>query len=178
VLQPWLWQLLLRELAARGPLDTYPGWDTAHERLYDWHKGQDGRLLDTHYHLLALGRLEDVVLRLDTSLRTLPTTAWLYELYAITAAPMREPVDLGMTAAHRADLLAGELAPDAFRRNRALTLLVTALWLAVDPRNRLPSAQPELNFTISASFRDLALHAEANGAVLRSEAARYEARTA
>jgi hypothetical protein len=47
------------------------------------------------------------------------------------------------------------------------------LWLAVDPRNRLPAAQPELNFTISASFRDLALHPDANSAVLRSEAARY-----
>ncbi|WP_225850678.1 hypothetical protein [Streptomyces sp. HPF1205] len=178
VLQPWLWQLLLRELAGRGPQDPYPDWDTAHERLYDWHKGRDGHLLDTHYHQLALGRLEEVVSRLDASLRALPTTAWLYELYAITAAPMREPVDVAVTASQRADRLAGELAPDGFRRNRALTLLVTALWLAADPRNRLPSAQPELNFTISATFRDLALHADANGAVLRSEAARYEARTA
>ncbi|MBM9504295.1 hypothetical protein [Actinacidiphila acididurans] len=176
VLQPWLWQLLLRELAGRGPGDPYPDWDTAHQRLHDWHAARDGDDLDTHYHRLALGRVEEVVAHLDASLRTLPTTAWLYELYAITAAPMRDPVDLTMTAAGRADRLAAELAPDGFRHNRALTLLVTALWLAVDPRNRLPSAQPELNFTISASFRDLALHADANGAVLRSEAARYEAR--
>jgi hypothetical protein len=86
---------------------------------------------------------------------------------------MRLPVLVTAPASHRADRLARELAPDAYRDDRSLALLVTALWLAVDPRNRLPSARPELNFTISASFRDLALHADANSAVLRSEAARY-----
>ncbi|PYC79465.1 hypothetical protein C7C46_13940 [Streptomyces tateyamensis] len=174
VLQPWLWLLLLRELADRPADGPYPDWHTAHQRLHSWHAAREGHLLTAYYHRLALGRVEEVVRRLETSLHALPTEAWLYELYAITAAPMRQPVDLAVTASYRADLLARELAPEAFRDHRALALLVTSLWLAVDPRNRLPSSRPELNFTISASFQDLAWHTDANSAVLRSEAARYE----
>ncbi|TQF06076.1 hypothetical protein E6W39_32480 [Kitasatospora acidiphila] len=175
MLQPWLWLLLLRELAARGPGGPYPDWDTAHQRLHDWHADREGHQVSALSHQLSLGQVESVVAHLEAGLSSLPTEAWLYELYAITAAPMREPVDATVSASHRADQLARRLAPEAFRRHRALALLVTALWLAVDPRNRLPSARPELNFTISASFRDLALHTpDANGAVLRSEAARYE----
>ncbi|MGE7436642.1 P-loop NTPase family protein [Kitasatospora sp. NPDC001175] len=178
VLQPWLWLLLLRELADRPAGGPYPDWDTAHQRLHAWHADRKGHLPNAYYHRLSLGQVEEVVARLESSLHTLPTEAWLYELYAITAAPMREPVDVSVSASHRADLLARELAPDAFRHHRALALLVTSLWLAVDPRNRLPNARPELNFTISASFRDLAWHTDdANSAVLRSEAARYEAHT-
>jgi hypothetical protein len=173
--QPWLWLLLLRELAGRGPDGPYPDWETAHRSLRDWHADREGHQLSTLYHQLSLERVESVVGHLGGSLRTLPTEAWLYELYAITAAPMREPVDASVSASHRADQLARRLAPEAYHRHRALALLVTALWLAVDPRNRLPSARPELNFTISASFRDLALHTpDADGSMLRSEAARYE----
>ncbi|MCX4750348.1 hypothetical protein OG455_33385 [Kitasatospora sp. NBC_01287] len=175
VLQPWLWLLLLRELAARPADGPYPDWRAAHQRLHAWHAAREGHLLDAHYHRLALGELEEVIAHLEERLHVLPTEAWLYELYAITAAPQREPVDTSMPASARADRLARELAPAAFRHHRALALLVTALWLAVDPRNRLPNARPELNFTISASFRDLAWHTDdANSAVLRSEAARYE----
>lgn len=177
VLQPWLWLVLLRELAQRGEGDRYPDWTRAHELLREWHAARDGHELGTRYHELALGRVEDVVTHLAASLHTLPTEAWLYELYAITAAPMRTPVVTDVPASHRADSLTRQLAPRGYRDHRSLALLVTALWLAVDPRNRLPSARPELNFTISASFRDLALHADANSAVLRSEGARYEART-
>ncbi len=174
--QPWLWLLLLRELAARDADGPYPDWTTAHRRLLEWHGSRrGGHPLQVLYHRLALGELEHVVAHLDASLRTLPTEAWLYELYTVTAAPMRDPVVVEVSASHRADALARELAPASYQDRRSLALLVTALWLAVDPRNRLPSARPELNYTISASFRDLALHADANSAVLRSEAARYEA---
>ncbi|AEW97076.1 hypothetical protein SCATT_47050 [Streptantibioticus cattleyicolor NRRL 8057 = DSM 46488] len=177
VFQPWLWLVLLRELAGREAAGPYPDWTAAHTRLRDWHAGRPGGRLGAHYHQLALGEVDQVVAGLAAGLTTLPTEAWLYELYAVTAAPMRDPVDVTMPASHRADVLTRELAPRAYAERRSLALLVTSLWLAADPRNRLPSARPELNFTISAAFRDLALHADANGAVLRSEAARYETRT-
>ncbi|MBY8885746.1 hypothetical protein K7472_12915 [Streptomyces sp. PTM05] len=177
VLQPWLRLLLTRELAAREEGGPHPDWDTAHQRMLAWHADRPGHELAVPHHTLALGRVDEVVTALRLSLGGLPTEAWLYELYAVTAAPMREPVVLTEPASHRADRLARDLAPEAYGKHRSLALLVTSLWLAVDPRNRLPSARPELNFTISASFRDLALHADANSAVLRSEAARYEART-
>lgn len=176
VLQPWLRLLLLRELAARPADGPYPDWAAAHQRLHAWHAARrPGHLLDTHYHQLALGQVEEVVEHLEMRLHTLPTEAWLYEVYAITAAPQCRPVDASVPASTRADRLARDLAPDAFRHQRALALLVTSLWVAVDPRNRLPNAGPELNFTISSSFRDLAWHTDdANSAVLRSEAARYD----
>ncbi|ONK12635.1 hypothetical protein [Streptomyces sp. MP131-18] len=174
VLHPWLRLLLLRELAARpaGGQD----WTAVHTALREWHRTHD-RPLDAYYHSLALGELEPVVARLNTSLSTLPSTdEWLYELYAITAAPMRRPVDPDEPPSRRAPRLAQELAPTAFHEHRALSILVTSLWLSADPRNRLPTSSPELNYTIRTMFRELGVHSHARAAGLIHEAAKYEAR--
>ncbi|MCA6095204.1 hypothetical protein LE181_23950 [Streptomyces sp. SCA3-4] len=168
VLHPWLRLLLCQELA-RSPQQ----WEAVHERLRTWHL-QHGHPLDVLYHALALGRLDDVVDHLAGQLGELDRTeAWLYELYAITAAPLREPVLPGLTATLRADRLAAALAPRSFAGRRALTVLVTSLWLATDPRNRLPRARPELNLTISSMFQDLALRSDPRRVGLRHEAAKY-----
>ncbi len=147
-----------------------------HTALRDWHRTH-ARPLDAYYHSLALGELEPVVARLHTSLSTLPSTdEWLYELYAITAAPMRRPVDPDEPPSRRAPRLAQELAPAAFGEHRALSILVTSLWLSADPRNRLPTSSPELNYTIRTMFRELGVHSHARAAGLIHEAAKYEAR--
>lgn len=175
VLQPWLRLLLLQELAGR-PAGERPEWSAVHTGLRDWCEDH-ARPLDAFYHRLALGELEAVVGRLNNSLRTLPDIdAWLYELYAITAAPLRRPVDTGGSAARRAFRLAEELAPAAFRDHRALTVLVTSLWLATDPRNRLPSPARSLNPTINSMFRELGAHADVKAAGLMHEAHRYQER--
>ncbi|WP_159037296.1 hypothetical protein [Streptomyces specialis] len=175
VLHPWLRLLLLRELATR-PAGDAPDWTATHTTLRDWYHTQ-GQPLDEYYHRLALGELETVVDRLHVSLGTLPDVdAWLYELYAVTAAPSRDPVNPGPPASRRALRLAEELAPRSFRDHRALTVLVTSLWLATDPRNRLPVTAPELNHTIGAMFRELGTHAQPRAAGLLHEAHRYAER--
>ncbi|ARQ72318.1 hypothetical protein CAG99_12770 [Streptomyces marincola] len=175
VLHPWLRLLLLDELARR-PDGAGRDWTAVHTALRDWHRVHD-RPLDAYYHSLALGDLEPVVARLATSLSTLPgTDEWLYELYAITAAPMRRPVDPAEPPARRAASLARELAPAAFADHRALSILVTSLWLSADPRNRLPAQSPELHYTIRTMFRELGVHSHARAAGLIHEAAKYEAR--
>ncbi len=78
-----------------------------------------------------------------------------------------------VSATLRADRLAAELAPRSFAQRRALTVLVAALWLAADPRNRLPGARPELNLTISSMFQDLAMRSDPRRVGLRHEAAKY-----
>ncbi|MEU4211714.1 hypothetical protein AB0F13_17205 [Streptomyces sp. NPDC026206] len=168
VLHPWLRLLLCGELA-RSPRR----WEQVHEELRGWHL-LHGHPLDVLYHALALGRLDDVVGHLAGGLVELADTdAWLYELYAVTAAPLREPVLAGLTATLRADRLAAELAPRSFAERRTLSVLVAALWLATDPRNRLPSARPELNLTISSMFQDLAMRSDPRRVGLRHEAAKY-----
>lgn len=170
VLHPWLRLLLLQELARSSSR-----WDEVHELLQDWH-ARHGHPLDVLYHALARGRLDDVVAHLARSLTGLPgTDAWLYELYAVTAAPVRTPVLPGQTPTLRVDRLAEELAPASFAApdRRALTMLVTALWLAGDPRNRMPAARPELNDTISSMFQSLAMHSDPRRVGLRHEAAKY-----
>ncbi|MFI1178918.1 hypothetical protein ACH4UT_05110 [Streptomyces sp. NPDC020799] len=168
VLHPWLHLLLLQALA-RDP----DRWDETHETMQSWHRLR-GRTPEVMYHALARGRLDDVVDHLAHNLVEVPDTdTWLYELYAITAAPLREPVVPERSATHRVDQLAAGLAPRSFVAHRAMTLLVTALWLAADPRNRLPGASPELNLTIGSMFQDLALHSDPRRAGLRHEAAKY-----
>ncbi|MGK5545924.1 hypothetical protein ACSNOH_14490 [Streptomyces sp. URMC 127] len=169
VLHPWLRLLLLTELAGSSR------WDEVHEVLQEWH-ARNGHPLDALYHALARGRLGEVVGHLARSLTDLPgTDAWLYELYAVTAAPLRTPVLPGQTATLRVDRLAEELAPESFAApdRRALTMLVTALWLAGDPRNRVPAARPELNDTIGSMFQSLAMHSDPRRVGLRHEAAKY-----
>ncbi|RLU87486.1 hypothetical protein CTZ27_22930 [Streptomyces griseocarneus] len=167
-LHPWLRLLLLQELAGRRDL-----WDGTHARLQDWHR-LHGHPLDVTYHALARGKLDDAVehLALAFTERT-ETDAWLYELYAVTAAPLRTPVVTQWTAALRIEGLAEGLAPGSFTTRRTLTVLVTALWLAADPRNRLPSGNPELNLTIALMFQDLALRAAPGRVGLLREAAKY-----
>ncbi|MFF7726719.1 hypothetical protein [Streptomyces sp. NPDC008001] len=170
VLHPWLRLLLLEELARRRSR-----WEVVHELMQDWH-ARHGHRLDVLYHALALGRLDDVVGHLALDLTELPgTEAWLYELYAVTAAPLRAPVVPGQTPTLRVDRLAEELAPRSFADpgRRALTMLVAALWLAGDPRNRMPAARPELNDTISSMFQNLAMHSDPRRVGLRHEAAKY-----
>lgn len=168
VLHPWLRTLLLQELARA------PGhWDAVHERLRVW-QTSNGHPLEAQYHALALNRMDDVVDHLARSLVNLPDTdAWLYELYAITAAPLRVPVVPGQSATLRADRLAADLAPRSFAARRALTVLVAALWLAGDPRNRLPGARPELHFTIGSTLQNLAMYSDPPRVGLRHEAAKY-----
>ncbi|MFC5146682.1 hypothetical protein ACFPP6_18590 [Streptomyces aureoversilis] len=168
VLHPWLRLLLLQELAR-----SRSRWDETHEQLQVWHMLY-GHPLDVRYHALALGQLDDVVDHLARSLTELPDTdAWLYELYAVTAAPLRTPVLPERTATLRVDRVAEELAPRSFAERRALTMLVAALWLAGDARNRLPAARPELNDTIGSMFQSLAMHSDPRRVGLRHEAAKY-----
>lgn len=48
-----------------------------------------------------------------------------------------------------------------------------SLWLASDPRNRLPGAHPELNRTINAMFQYLAMRSVPTRVGLMHEAAKY-----
>jgi hypothetical protein len=168
VLHPWLRLLLLEELATDPDL-----WSDAHRRLRRWYEEQ-GRPVEALYHALALDDGDAVVTALgDRLARASSTESWLRDLYAITAAPLRRPVDARRAAAERVDLLAEELAPQAFTNRPSLAILMTALWLARDPRNRLPTPAVSLNPTIAAMFQDLALHASPRRAGLRQEALRY-----
>ncbi|MBM4792261.1 hypothetical protein HXP44_09390 [Streptomyces sioyaensis] len=168
VLHPWLRLLLLRELAA-GP----DRWTAVHGKLRTWHI-EHGHPLEVLYHSLALHRVDDVIEHLAQRLVELSdTNVWLYELYTITAAPLREAVLPEQSATLRAEELAAELAPRAFAAHTPLTLLVISLWLASDPRNRLPDANPELNRTINAMFQDLAMRSVPTRIGLMHEAAKY-----
>lgn len=175
VLHPWLRLLLLEELAEGDG----GRWRRAHERLRAWHQEQ-GRALDALYHQLALERLDTVVDAFVASFRSTGAgadgTAWLRELYHVTAAPLRRAGLPGGHAPHRASLLAQRLAPvnHADRElGRPLAELCAALWLAGDPRNRLPSGRPELNYRIGVMFRQLAMVPNADADTLLNEAARY-----
>ncbi|MGX1971089.1 hypothetical protein [Streptomyces kronopolitis] len=168
VLHPWPRLLLLRELAA-----VPDRWTAVHGRLRTWHT-EHGHPLDVLYHSLALHEVDEVVEHLARRLAELSDTeVWLYELYAVTAAPLREPVLPEQSATLRAEQLAAELAPRAFAAHTPLTLLVLSLWLASDPRNRLPGAQPELNRTINAMFQYLAMRSAPTRVGLLHEAAKY-----
>lgn len=168
VLHPWLRLLLLQELAARPDR-----WLAVHEQLRSWH-AHHGHPLEVLYHSLALHRADDVVEHLARRLVELSDTdIWLYELYTITAAPLREPVVPEQSATLRLEQLAADLAPRSFAEHTPLSLLVIGLWLASDPRNRLPGANPELNRTINAMLQDLAMRSVPRRIGLMHEAAKY-----
>ncbi|MFI8993319.1 hypothetical protein [Streptomyces sp. NPDC053542] len=185
VLHPWLRLVLLRALARHEP-EGPSGWITVHKALRDWHRSEQQtqqHRIDALYHSLALNDLDQVVAHLAGQFTALSgTDQWLYELYAITAAPMplsvapwqREEQD-DVAPSDRVQELARRLAPGAFEEHWELTLLVTALWLAADPRNRVAHS-PELNSTIAAMFRRLAAPSRSGATGLFREAERYEPR--
>ncbi|MBZ4017164.1 hypothetical protein [Streptomyces purpurogeneiscleroticus] len=185
VLHPWLRLVLLQALAQHEP-DGSTGWVAAHTALRDWHRREQQtqhHRLDALYHSLALNDLNQVVAHLAGQFTELPgTDQWLYELYAITAAPMLLPVaprqrgERDPSPSDRVRELAARLAPGALEEHWALTMLVTALWLAADPRNRVANSTPELNSTIAAMFHTLAALPHSGAAGLLREAERYEPR--
>ncbi|MGW2823006.1 hypothetical protein ACWC24_18745 [Streptomyces sp. NPDC001443] len=164
VIHPWLRLLLLTELAGLpGPADP---WENTHRTLRDRAGAQP---VDQHYHSLALEDMDPAVDHLVDRLRdsTVPVGVWLRDLYAITAAPMREPVDTAVPAPQRALDLAHRCAPRNYANPgiwRDLAVLVACLWMASDPRNRLParpippgsSPSAELNETIARKLGNLA----------------------
>jgi hypothetical protein len=184
VLQPWLRLVLLQALAQPSP-EGPSGWVTVHRALRGWHQGEQQtqrHRLDARYHSLALNELDQTVAYLAGQFTALPgTEQWLYELYAITAAPMLAPVapperEEGEPPSDRVRELARQLAPAALDEHWSLTMLVTALWLAADPRNRVANSMPELNSTIAAMFHRLAALPHSGAAGLLKEAERYEPR--
>ncbi|MFJ1649208.1 hypothetical protein [Streptomyces sp. NPDC088258] len=185
VLQPWLRLVLLQALSHEPP-DDPSGWVTTHESLRSWHQREQWprrHLLDARYHSLALNELDRTVAYLAERFGELPSTdQWLYELYAVTAAPMRVPVAPagpgrhGPSPSDRVRELARQLAPASLDEHWSLTMLVTALWLAADPRNRVAHSAPELNSTIAAMFHRLAALPHSGAAGLLREAERYEPR--
>ncbi|MEV0598883.1 hypothetical protein AB0I82_06200 [Streptomyces sp. NPDC050315] len=185
VLHPWLRLVLLQALGRHEP-EGPSGWITTHTALRDWHRREQQtqqRRLDALYHSLALNDLNQVVAYLARRFTALPgTDQWLYELYAITAAPMLIPVaprgrgEQEPTPSDRVRDLARRLAPAALDEHWSLTMLVTALWLAADPRNRVANSTPELNSTIAAMFHRLTALPHSSAAGLLREAERYEPR--
>jgi hypothetical protein len=184
-LQPWLRLLLLQELSLR-PAGSPADWNSVHQELRDWHLGEQQNQrhqLDAVYHLLSLNELDQAVAHLAGRFTELPSTdQWLYELYAITAAPMLVPVaprqdgERQPSPSDRVRELARQLAPGALDEHWSLTMLVTALWLAADPRNRVANSTPELNSTIAAMFHRLAALPHSGATGLLGEAERYEPR--
>jgi hypothetical protein len=174
VLHPWLRLLLLDRLTdpASGSLDD---WRRLHEVLATWHE-RHHQPLDGLYHRLAQGGLQPVVDHFAAGVARADLVPWLRELYHVTAAPMYSPWLSGEAPQRQASELARELAPDAYadeRLGRPLAELSAALWLAGDPRNRLPLGRPELNHKISAKLRQVAAVADADADTLLDEAARY-----
>ncbi|MFJ2746148.1 hypothetical protein ACIO3O_41540 [Streptomyces sp. NPDC087440] len=174
VLHPWLRLLLLDRLKdpTSGSLER---WRQLHEVLASWH-ARHQQPLDALYHRLARGELSSVVDHFGLGLADGDLIPWLRELYHVTAAPMYPAWLSDEPPQRRATELARELAPDAYadeRLGRPLAELCAALWLAGDPRNRLPLGHPELNHKISAKLRQLAMVAEADADTLLDEAERY-----
>ncbi|MFI5805153.1 hypothetical protein [Streptomyces sp. NPDC051561] len=174
VLHPWLRLLLLDRLTdpTGGTLER---WRRLHEVLASWH-ARHHQPLDALYHRLAKGELPLIVDHFSTGVSARDLVPWLRELYHVTAAPMYAAWLSDEPPQRRATELARELAPDAYadeRLGRPLAELCAALWLAGDPRNRLPLGHPELNHKISAKLRQLAMVADADADTLLDEAERY-----
>lgn len=177
VLHPWLRLLLLEQLA--GPPGDPTDWRHAHGMLRAWHE-RHSRRLDALYHRLALDELDTVVSDFAVTFTRAETTgdavAWLRALYQVTAAPMHRAQLSNARASLNASTLARRHAPRAYADHelgRPLAELTAALWLAGDPRNRLPPGRPELNYRIAAMLRQLAMSANADADTLLDEAARY-----
>jgi hypothetical protein len=174
VLHPWLRLLLLDELSG-PPGGSEEEWRSIHRTLAEWHE-RHGQPLDSLYHRLALDELEAVVRHFITGLTAADLRPWLRELYHVTAAPVYWAKLSDAPPPRRAGELAREHAPQAYADRaggRPLAELCAALWLAGDPRNRLPPGNPELNYKIGAMFRQLAMVADADADTLLDEAARY-----
>jgi hypothetical protein len=174
VLHPWLRLLLLERLSA-PPSGSLGRWRALHTRLADWHARQH-QPLDCLYHRLARGELQAVVDHLTPGVGAADLVPWLRELYHITAAPMYRAWLSDEPPRRQATEVARELAPAAYADQtlgRPLAELCAALWLAGDPRNRLPLGNPELNHKISAMLRQVAAVADADADTLLDEAIRY-----
>ncbi|GHH51211.1 hypothetical protein [Streptomyces candidus] len=174
VLHPWLRLLLLERLSA-PPSGSLERWRALHSRLASWHQRQH-HPLDCLYHRLAKGELQSLVDHLARGVGAADLTPWLRELYHVTAAPMYRAWLSDGPPRRQASELARELAPDAYADQtlgRPLAELCAALWLAGDPRNRLPLGNPELNHKISAMLRQVATAADADADTLLDEAIRY-----
>ncbi|WP_333772295.1 hypothetical protein [Streptomyces sp. IBSBF 3136] len=147
VLHPWLRLLLLTRLADARPGTAHmpaglDSWDSVHTYLQQ--KATDNRrTLDVQYHALAQEQVKPVVDHLAAGLIAQPVALdeWMRELYTITGAPLRYST-AGETASTRARTLAETTGfrPDSLKY--ALALLVSALCLAGDARNRIPVAGP------------------------------------
>ena len=179
VLHPWLRLLLLDELAGSGRPDAATYWEYAHTVLKSWYERR-GRDIDVLYHRLALNELDTVVDSFRCSFRSMnnPSDAhrWLRDLYHVTAAPVNRTRFTGASPTYTADEFARRYASVSYADHelgRPLAELVAALWLAGDPRNRLPPGRPELNFRIAAMFRQLAMATDVDANTLLDEAARY-----
>ncbi|MGP3984813.1 hypothetical protein ACTWQI_28045, partial [Streptomyces sp. KR80] len=174
VLHPWLRLLLLDELSG-PPTGSEEEWQSIHRVLADWHH-RHGQPLDSLYHRLSLDQLDEVVRYFIDGLAAPDLRPWLRELYHVTAAPLYRAQLSDAPPHRRAGELAREHAPEAYAdrdRGRPLAELSAALWLAGDPRNRLPPGRPQLNYKIGAMFRQLAMAADADADTLLDEAARY-----
>lgn len=174
VLHPWLRLLLLDELSG-PPAGSRAEWRAIHGTLADWHR-RHGQRLDALYHRLALDGVDEVVAYFATGLTAPDLRPWLRELYHVTAAPVYRAQLSDAPPPRRAGELAREHAPEAYEDRglgRPLAELCAALWLAGDPRNRLPPGSPELNYKIAAMFRQLAMVADADADTLLDEAARF-----
>lgn len=173
VLHPWLRLLLLDRMS--GPPGSLEDWQSTHRTLRDWHRRHE-QPLDTLYHRLALDELDTVVEYFAAGLAAADLRPWLRELYHVTAAPLYRSQLSDDSPHHEARELALRHAPRAFAERttgRPLAELCAALWLAGDPRNRLPPGAPELNFKIGTMFRQLAMAADSDADTLLDEAARY-----
>ncbi|MFJ6695231.1 ATP-binding protein [Streptomyces sp. NPDC091272] len=174
VLHPWL-RLLLLDALAGPPNGSLESWRALHGQLAHWHRTHH-QPLDALYHQLARGGLSDVVDHFTTRVHDPDLVPWLRELYHVTAAPMYHSWLSDEPPRRLATDLARELAPDAVADpvlGRPTAELCAALWLAVDPRSRLPVNRPDLNQKIGALLRQLAAVADADADTLLDEAARY-----
>jgi hypothetical protein len=167
VIHPWLRLLLLAQLAyPRNEAPERPQglatWESVHRRLQTWNRAPS-QILDRQYHTLALEEMDPVVEWLGRRLEdpAVSPDTWLYELYMVTSAPQKDPCLPQQSASERAYAIAKELAPVAYSSRHYLAVLVAALWLAADPRNRIsrPEAGPsELNPIIQVALQQLAMN--------------------
>ncbi|MEC4020889.1 hypothetical protein QMK28_32600, partial [Streptomyces sp. H27-D2] len=174
VLHPWL-RLLLLDSMSGPPSGSEAVWQQTHRTLWDWHH-RHGKPLDALYHQLALNELDTVTRHFTDGVTGADLRPWLRELYHVSAAPMYRAQLSDAPPPRAAGELAREHAPLAYAdrtTGRPLAELCAALWLAGDPRNRLPPGNPELNYKIGAMFRQLAMVADADADTLLDEAARY-----
>ncbi|MFI5757259.1 hypothetical protein [Streptomyces sp. NPDC051569] len=163
-LHPWLRRLLLWELARR-PDD----WDITHELLAEYYR-TERRPVQEMYHLLAMGRVDEVADQLVRRFPVEPAAQWVSEFDAVTAAPNRLlPADGGPL-----ELLAGlrprRQAGRAVDTEAAIQALVTARWVWSDP---LADPGMRLSNLIADGFTQLSQLRRNDIVPLFNEAERY-----